>query len=102
MNQEEIFYVWGATAYSYFDSTLDSNQLYQTLQSSPIIDVWILKKKTIDEFSSLCFLMSGISNIVNLTLRNQSISTEEGLSVVCSLLNSLPHLQFLDLSFPLI
>eukprot|EP00826_Nyctotherus_ovalis_P053357 TRINITY_DN6918_c0_g6_i2.p1 TRINITY_DN6918_c0_g6~~TRINITY_DN6918_c0_g6_i2.p1 ORF type:complete len:522 (+),score=83.02 TRINITY_DN6918_c0_g6_i2:150-1715(+) len=98
MSQEEIFYVWGAAAYSYFDSALDSDQLYQSLQSLPITDVWITKKKTTDEFSSLCFLMRGMGNIAHLTLRNQSVSTEEGLGAICSLLAALPSLRFLDLS----
>ena len=98
MNQEEIFYIWGPLAYSYFDSTLDYDQMYTTLQNSPITDIWFTKKKSTEELSSFCYLISGIGNIAHLTLRNQFISTEEGLSSICTLLDSLPNLKYLDLS----
>jgi len=96
--QHEIFYIWGPSAFSYFDLMLNNDQLNTSIQASPLTSLWILKKKTTDEYLSVCFLASGTPNIIHLSLRNQSISGTKSFSSLCTLLDSLPNLKYLDLS----
>ncbi len=97
---DDIFYTWGGVAYSYFDGTLNPDQLYTSIQTAPLSHIWVFKKKTRDELSGLCFLIGSLSTVEHISLRNQAISDGESIKSLASMLDIAPRLRFIDLSNP--